>query len=137
MVIIVFITPDKKFLYDGKRIKEVKKDKDIPENAELSFAKPMIVYDVEGFTLSELVDNYGTLLLGTMKLRELVSKLDWRDFILFVDHIKKTISVFVSGGEEFTIPYDSLEFIRYLLAKFHSGILLESASFDEIQMFSI
>ena len=48
MVTILFITPDKKFLYNGKRIKEVKKDKDIPENAELRFAKPMIVYDVEG-----------------------------------------------------------------------------------------
>ncbi|BCU71487.1 hypothetical protein [Stygiolobus caldivivus] len=136
MAPLLFITPDRKFLYDGKKIKEVKKEKDVPQGSEIIFAKPMLVYDIEGINLSYLVENYGVVTVGELKLHELVQKLDWKDFILFVDHNRKTIRAFIRGGEELDLPYSSLDFLRYILAKFHSGILLESAEFEEIEMFS-
>ena len=131
---LVFITPDKKFMYDGKRIKELKKE--IPEGATIIFAKPMIVYDVEELSIPYLIENYGSLLIGSLKLEELVRRLDWRDFILFVDHNKKTITAYIKGGDTLELPYNALEFLRYVFAKFHSGILLESATFNELEMYS-
>ncbi|AHC52474.1 hypothetical protein SUSAZ_04855 [Sulfolobus acidocaldarius SUSAZ] len=129
---IAFITKDKKFVIDGSKIKEVKK---IPEGYKINFAKPMLVFRLDGVDLSQFIESCGSVLVGRITIEGLVKKIDYENFLLYVDHNKKDIMVFVNG-EVHSLSYNKLPFLRYVLGSLHSGILLESASFNEIQMYS-
>ena len=127
----LFITKDKKFLYDGK-VKEVKKELPDLDGVEIRFARPMIVYDVENVNLRYFVKNYGQLAVGDYTVLDLVDLLEENNFILFVDHEKKVIELFVQDKGIITLPYSTLDFLRYLLAKTSRGVLLESTTFDTL-----
>ncbi|AAY80404.1 hypothetical protein [Sulfolobus acidocaldarius] len=129
---IAFITKDKKFIIDGGKIKEAKK---IPEGYKINFAKPMLVFRLDGVDLSYFIESCGSLLVGSLTIKGLVKKIDYEDFLLYVDHNRKDIIVFING-EIYKLSYSKLPFLRYVLGSLHSGILLESASFDEIQMYA-
>jgi hypothetical protein len=131
---IIFITTDnRKFTYDGKRVKELKKE---ITGGVIKLARPMLVYDVEELDLADIIENYGNLLLGEILVRKFISEINFKNFILYVDHLNKEISVYVEGGKTFILPYSTLPFLRYLLAKLHSGILLESVSVEELELLS-
>ena len=131
---IIFITTDgRKFVYDGKRVKESKKE---VAGGVIKLVRPMLVYDVEELDLVDMIENYGNILLGEILVRKFVSELDFKNFILYVDHLNKEIRVYVEGGKTFVLPYSTLPFLRYLLAKLHSGILLESVSGEELELLS-
>ena len=59
----LFITKDKKFLFDGK-VREVKKELQDLDGMEIRFARPMIVYELDGVNLNYFVKNYGHLAVG-------------------------------------------------------------------------
>ncbi len=127
----LFITKDKKFLYDGK-VREVKKELQDLDGVEIRFARPMIVLDVEGVNLWHFVKNYGHLTVGDYTVLDLVDLLEENNFILYVDHEKKNVEVFVQDKGVITLPYSTLDFLRYLLAKTSRGVLLENTTFDDI-----
>ncbi|BDC18677.1 hypothetical protein [Acidianus sp. HS-5] len=127
----LFITKDKKFLYDGK-VREIKKELQDLDGVEIRFARPMIVYDLENVNLRYFVKNYGQLVVGDYTVLDLVDLLEENNFILFVDHKKKVIEVLVQDKGIITLPYSTLDFLRYLLAKTSRGVLLENATFDII-----
>ncbi|MCY0882985.1 MAG: hypothetical protein OWQ50_04115 [Acidianus infernus] len=128
----LFITKDRKFLFDGK-VREVKKELQDLDGMEIRFARPMIVYELDGVNLNYFVKNYGHLTVGDYTVLDLVDLLEENNFILYVDHYKEKVEVFVQGKEEIiTLPYSTLDFLRYLLAKTSRGVLLESTTFDLI-----
>lgn len=133
MIKILFLTNDKKFYYDGKRIKEVKYIKDL-NGAEVRFARPMIVYDVD-LPLSYFVEELGNFTLGDYTLTQLTQILYFNNSIVYVNHEKKEIEILVEGGKVIKLPYSSLPFLRYYLAKI-GRILLESISFEYLETLS-
>ncbi|BAB65653.1 hypothetical protein STK_06540 [Sulfurisphaera tokodaii str. 7] len=133
MVKILFLTNDKKFYYDGKRIKEVKYIKDL-NGVEVRFARPMIVYDTD-LPLSYFVEELGDVNLGDYTLNQLTQILYFNNSIVYVNHEKKEIEIFVEGGKVIKLPYSSLPLLRYYLAKI-GRILLESISFEYLETLS-
>jgi len=127
---ILFITSDKKFYYNEGKIKEVKMLNNL-DGVEIRFARPMIVYDVD-LPLSYFVEEYGNLLVGNYTVSQLTQALYFHNFILFVNHKKKKIEVFMDNGKTFELPYLALDFLRYYFAKI-GGILLESESFEYLE----
>ena len=127
---ILFITNDKKFYYNGGKIKEVKRLDNL-DGVEIRFARPMIVYDVD-LPLSHFVEELGNLVVGNYTVSQLTQALYFHNFILFVDHEKKKIEVFMDNGKTFELPYSTLDFLRYYFAKI-GGILLESESFEYLE----
>ncbi|MFP3218577.1 MAG: hypothetical protein RXQ99_08285 [Acidianus sp.] len=128
----LFITKDKKFLFDGK-VREIKKELQDLDGMEIRFARPMIVYELDGVNLNYFVKNYGHLAVGDYTVLDLVDLLEENNFILYVDHEKRKVEVFVQGKDKvITLPYSTLDFLRYLLAKTSRGVLLESTTFDLI-----
>ena len=126
----LFISSDKKFYYNEGKIKEVKSI-DKLEGVEIKFVRPMIVYDV-GLSLSYFVEELGNLIVGNYTVSQLTQLLYFHNFILFVDHNKKKIEVFMDNGKTIDLPYSKLDFLRYYFAKM-GGILLENVSFDNLE----
>lgn len=124
----LFITKDKKFYYDGKKVKEVKSLDDL-EGVTIIFARPMIVYDVEEVGLSYFEEKFGDLVIGDYTVQKLSNILRYNNFIVYVDHKKTQINLLVEGIGIMSLPYKALNFLRYFLAKLLRGILLESAEF--------
>lgn len=127
----LFITKDKKFYYDGKKIKEVKRLEDLG-GVTIIFAKPMIVYDVQEIGLSYFEENFGNLVVGEHTVEKLINLLLSNDFIVYVDHERRQISVILESKGIISLPYNVLEFLRYFLAKLPRGILLESEEFQNL-----
>lgn len=130
---VLFLTNDKKFYYDGKKIKEVKALRDL-NGVEIRFARPMLVYDVD-VPLSYFTEELGGVSLGNYTLSQLTQLLYFRDSLVYVDHERKRIQVFVEGGLVVDLPYSSLDFLRYYFAKI-GRVLLESVSFDYFEYLS-
>jgi len=127
---ILFITNDKKFYYNERKIKEVKSIDGL-DGIEVRFARPMTVYDVE-LPLSYFVEELGNLEVGNYTVSQLTQLLYFHNFIVFVDHNKKKIEVFLDNGKTLELPYSKLDFLRYYFAKI-GRILLESESFEYLE----
>lgn len=129
---VVFLTKDKKFIYDGK-VKETKKIDDL-EGANIRFSRPMIVYDVEEVDLNYFTENFGHLVIGDKTVVDLVHLLKFSNFIAYIDHYRNKIELFIDGNKYIELAYSSLSFLRYLFAKIPRGILLENADFDTLNL---
>jgi hypothetical protein len=128
---VLFLTKDKMFVYDD-RVKEVKKIDNL-EGFNIRFSRPMIVYDVEEINLDYFTENFGHLLVGDRTVVDLIHLLKLSNFIVYVDHYRNNIELFIDGGKYIQLSYSLLPFLRYLFAKIPRGILLENADFDTIQ----
>ncbi len=115
---VLFITKDRVFSYDGK-VRELKKVKEL-EGYDVRVARPMLVYDVDGLELQDILEYASGPLQVLVDLR-------FTDFIVYVDHRSEKVEVFANKGVYFTLPYSYLPLLRYALAKVPGGILLESA----------
>ncbi|BFH73729.1 hypothetical protein SJAV_16730 [Sulfurisphaera javensis] len=133
MTKVLFLTKDKKFYYDDGKIKEVKNIKDL-NGVEIRFARAMLVYDTD-LPLSYFVEELGNVTIGNYTLSQLTQLLYFRNSIVFVDHEKKKIQIFLEKKEIIELPYSSLDFLRYYFAKI-GRILLESVSFDYFEALS-
>ncbi|ARM74769.1 hypothetical protein [Acidianus manzaensis] len=129
----LFITKDKKFYFDGKKIKEVKSLDDL-NGVKIIFARPMIVYDIDKIGLAYFEENYGNLVVGDYTVQNLIDIILSYNFIVYVDHGSKSISLISEskGGVIISLNYSALDFLRYFFAKVPKGILLESTDFDFI-----
>jgi hypothetical protein len=130
---VLFITKEGKFLYDGN-IHDVKSVKNL-DNVEIKFSRPMIVFDIDNVNLDYFITNYGNLQVGEYNLVNIVNFIVQHNYILFVDHSKKKITIYLNGANEISLPYEYLVLLRYLLAKTPSGILLESTDFITLYPF--
>lgn len=130
---ILFLTNDKKIYYNNGKIKEVKQLEDM-NGVEIRFARPMVVYDVN-LPLSYFVEELGDLKLGDYTVSQLTQLLYFHNFIVFVDHNNKKIEFLVDNGKLIEVPYSTLDFLRYYLAKI-GRILLESESFEYLEALS-
>ncbi|AWR95495.1 hypothetical protein [Acidianus brierleyi] len=127
---VLFLTKDKKFIYDGK-VREVRQLEDL-EGINIRFSRPMIVYDVEEVDLDYFTENFGHLLVGDKTVVDLVHLLKFSNFIAYVDHYRNKIELFIDGNKYIELSYSSLPFLRYLFAKIPRGILLENTDFYSI-----
>ncbi|AWR96290.1 hypothetical protein DFR86_01185 [Acidianus sulfidivorans JP7] len=124
----LFITKDKKFYYNGKKIKEIKNLDDL-SGVKIIFARPMIVYDVDKIGLAYFEENFGNLVVGDYTVEKLIDIVLSYNFILYVDHENRKIYLISEGNGIIQLNYSALDFLRYFFAK-TKGILLESANFD-------
>jgi len=130
---VLFITKEGKFYYDGD-VHKVESITDLT-NVEIKFSMPMIVYDVDNVNLDYFIVNYGNLQVGEYNLANIINFIVQYNYLLFVDHSKKRIDIYLNGGNEISLPYGYLDLLRYLLAKISSGVLLESTDFTTLYSF--
>jgi len=127
---VLFVTKKEKILYeDGK----ILRTEDMVDGVEIRFVKrirPYFICPPEGIPYS--FSSFGAHYVNPRYTTdELADKLQGHSFIVYVDHYKKKIELFIDNGEIDQLYYYIFDFLKYFFAFFSKGIILENLDFQE------
>jgi len=123
---ILFITKNEKILFDNGKIGKVKSFNQIDEmrfvkKVKLNLILPPIGAPVVTFGYDYVNERYTA--------DQLFDKLRGHSFIVYINHEKRKIELFLDTGEVDELYYPLLDFFKYFFAFLSGGIILESANF--------
>lgn len=126
---VLFVTNKEKFLFSNGKILKVK---NVEEVDEIRFVKKIR----SNLILPPVGTPFGMAFGGhyvneKYTADQLFDKLRGHIFIVYINHEKRKIQLFIDTGEVEELYYSLLDFFKYFFSFFSKAIILENANFRD------
>jgi len=125
---VLFVANKEKFLFDNGKILKIK---DFEEVDEIRFVKKIrsnLIFPPVGTPFGMTFGGYYVNEKYTSD--QLFDKLRGHSFIVYINHEKRKIELFVDTGEVEELYYSLLDFFKDFFGFFSKAIILENLNFD-------